>query len=474
MFGRGSLIEVKEIELSKRGKFLMLMPLFLLSISVFLRVPYTGLLGISLFSLFLYAKYEVNKISLEFVDEIPKGNKTVDEAFKTTHMIKSEKDLPIVVSLKNEKEFELVEEERKKEHLMKTNSHVDYKVVPKSRGYQHIGNLETWVYDPFKIYKKHVVHHIDMELIVNSSKEAIKKAQTYARRTHTEEFVKSTIQFTSKSNEFEGIRKYHPGDSLRDIHWKSLSKFQTMMTRVYEKLAPVGTHILLDTSPSMRRRLPDGKTKQEQAIYVSLEILKNFEILGHDIGMTAYDHKEVRFHQEPRSEKIAFRTLYEKVNELPGAIEHKNITLERYQDSLDLSSLNDKEKIFSQKLSGFVSGTKQDHIAGIISATDQLRSAGEDRKLVIIISDLEMNPQATIKAVEHLKKMQHTVWLVVPFSPWYEVKEVDEEILEKAYTEYEKLEKILYRLRKLETAIFELHPGKEGFMILEEWEEKKT
>ncbi len=467
--------EVKGLELSDRGKFLLLAPLSLFALSVLLREPYIALAGVSLFSIFLYARYEANTLDLKVEDKIPKGNKTVDEPLKAKHHIMCDKDLPIEVFSRPNKEFEVVEEdcflEKKK---MWTNSHFSYRIVPKSRGYQEIGKIKISLYDSFKLYKKSIEHDVDEEIMVNSSKEAIKKAKKYAKRTHTEEFVKSSIEFTSTSNEFEGIREYQPGDPLRNIHWKSLSKFQTLMTKVYEKLSPVGTHIMLDCSPSMRRRLPDGTTKLEQAIYVSLEILKNFEILGHDIGMTAYGHKNVYFHQNLSGDRVAFRRLYEKVNSLPGMIDQNEMTLDRYQDELDFSSLDDRERHFSEKLSEVVTGVRQDQIAGVLSALKQLSSASEKKKLVIIISDLEMNPQATIKSIEHLKEIQNLVWLVVPFSPWYEVEDVDEEVLEKAYMEYEKLENILQKIKKLETSIFELHPGKEGFMILEERREKRT
>jgi len=467
------LSEVKSIELSKRGKFLLLFPILLFAVSFLLTEPYIGLIGISLLSLFLYARYEIGESSIEVKDKIPKENKTVDESFEIEHVIKSDKNLPILLSLQTRKDLELDKDDIKKEKML-TNSSVSYSLVPKSRGYQNVGKLSVSIFDTLELYKKSIEHQINEVVRVNSSPEAVKKAKKYARRGETTEMRRSSIEFRMKSNEFEGIRRYQPGDSLRDIHWKSLSKFQTLMTKQYEKLAPVGAQIFLDCSPSMRRRTSEKTTKLEQGIYVSLEILKNFEMFGHDIGMTAYDHKDVRFHQAPSSESIAFRSLYEKVTDLPGPVDSDEISLERYQDSEYLSSLNEEEKRFSKKLSEFVSGIKQDQIAGVLSAVNQMKSVGEKKKLIIIISDLEMNPQATLKAVEHLKEMQHIVWLLVPFSPWYEILEVDENVLEKTYKEYEKLEKIIYRLKKLDVSIFELHPEKEGVMILEDWEEKKT
>ncbi len=465
--------EVKGIELSGRGKFLLLVLISLFAVSFLLQNPFITLAGVVIFSLFLYARYEANILNLEVEDKIVKGNKTVDEPFEIKHQIKCDKDLPIEVSLMPNKNFDLKEDpiEDKK---MSTNSPFSYKVIPKSRGYQEIGKISVSLYDTLRLYKKYVEYPIQDEVMVNSSKEAIRKAKKYSKRTHTEEFVKSTVDFTSTSNEFEGIREYQPGDPRRNIHWKSLSKFQTLMTRVYEKLSPAGAHIMLDSSPSMRRRLPNGTTKLEQAVYVSLEILKNFEMLGHDIGMTAYGYKKVHFHQDPSGERVAFRQLYDKVNDLPGDIDPKELSLERYQSSLDFSSLGEEERRFSEKLSEFVTGKRQDQLAGVLSAMKHIQTTGEKKRLVIIISDLEMNPQATIKAIEHLKEMQNIVWIVVPFSPWYEVEKVDDKVLEKAYNEYEKLENILQRIRKLEVSIFELHPGKEGFMILEERREERT
>jgi len=462
-----------EAKLSKRGQIFFILPILLVGISIFIEEPYFAVTAAFLFSLLFYSRFEMSNCSVEIEDKITDDNKTVDESFKVEHTVKSERELELVLSKVPKEEFEIVEDNENKEKLS-TGSNISYKIKPLSRGYHRLGKLTGWIYDPLKLYKKPIEHDIEPEVIVQSSKEAIKKAKTYSKRSYAEEFVENPFAFTVRSNEFEGIREFQPGDSLRDIHWKSFSKFQKLMTRVYERVSPIGTQIFLDCSPSMRRRLPNGTTKLDHSIYISLQMLKNFDILGHDIGMTAYDHKDIIYHQNPDSGMAAFRRLYEKVSDLPGAIDSKNISIERYQSSLDLDELKEEEKHFAERVGKFISTSSRKYLSGVLSSVDQIKARGEKRKLVIIISDLEMQPQATLKAVEYLKEMKNEVWLIVPFSPWYEVTKVDQETLENSYREYEKLEMILEKMKQLGCLIFELYPDKEGITILEEWGERKT
>ncbi|MEF8832229.1 MAG: DUF58 domain-containing protein [Candidatus Thermoplasmatota archaeon] len=461
---------MREIEMTLRGKILILLPIFLISIGTFVGEPYIAVAASFLFSLLFYSKFQIKNCSLEFEDRVSEGNKTVDEFFKVEHRIRSEKTLEVKISKDLKEEFESVEEDTEKK--IQTDSQVSYKIKPKSRGYHTIGKLTGWLYDPLKVYKKSIEHKIELEIVVQSSKEAIKKAKTYSKRSYAKEFVEDPFVFTVSSNEFEGIREFQPGDSLRDIHWKSFSKFQKLMTKIYERISPIGSHILLDCSPSMRRRLSDGTTKLDHSIYVGLQILKNFDLQGHKIGMTAYNHKDVIFHQELDSGKSVFQRMYDKVTDLPGAVKSKNLKTERYETPLEIDEIDEREKDFSDKISQFTSIAGSKSLSGIILSVDQIRTQVKEKRLIIIISDLEMHPLATLKAVEYLKKMKNEVWLIVPFGPWYEVKEVDQKILERSYREYEKLEKILRKMERLGCSIFELYPDKEGVEILEERGEK--
>ncbi|MFP4000833.1 MAG: DUF58 domain-containing protein [Thermoplasmata archaeon] len=464
--------DLGEIELSSRGKFFLILIFVMVAISVFREQPYLVVTAAFLFTIFFYSRFKLLKSSVKIEDRVSEGNKTVGEPFRVEHAVRGERGFDLVLSKAHPEEFE-IEDENEGETELTTDSEFSYRLTPLSRGYHRLGKLEGWLHDPLDFYRKQIEHEIQTEVVVQSSKEAIRKAKTYSKHSYTEEFIEEPFAFTIRSNEIEGIREFQPGDSFKDIHWKSSSKFQKLMTRVYERMSPMATQILLDCSPSMRRRLPNGTTKLDHTIYVALQILKNFDLLDHDIGMTAYEYTDILFHQKPDSGKAVFRRLYERVSELPGSIEPYKLSIEKYESSVDTGELDEKEKRFSQKISQFSSIPRRDHISGILSAVDHIRVQGGEKKLVIIISDLEMQPQSTLKAVEHLKKSDDEVWIIVPFSPWYETNEIDEETLEKTYREYEKLENMLAKLERLSCSIFELYPDKEGIAILEEWGERK-
>jgi len=458
--------------LSKRGRTFIVLPIVMIAISILVREPYVAIMAAFLFSILFYSRFELSQCDVEIDDKISEGNKTVDEYFKIEHVLKGEKELDLVLTKSLEDDFEISEDIEQEEKLS-SGSVLSYDVKPISRGYHRLGKLTGWLYDPLGIFKKSIDHDIQEEIVVQSSRDAIKKAKTYSKRSDVKELAKNPLAFTTRTNEFKGIREFQPGDSLRDIHWKSSSKFQKLMTRIYERVSPTGVHIFLDCSPSMRRRLQGRSTKLDHAANVGLQILKNFDLKGHEIGMTAYDHKDILFYQDLESSKSKFRTIYEKVSGLPGSIESKNLSIDRYEDSLDIRDLEESEKIFSKKINQISSLSGRENISGVLSSVDQIRVQSEEKRLIIMISDLEMQPQETIKGIRYLKKMGNKIWVIVPFSPWYEVEGKDEETLEAVYREYDKLENILERLKYLDCEIFELHPDKEGISLLEEWGETK-
>ncbi len=463
-------------ELTTRGRVLLLVPIFLFVVGVLLQSPFTIISGAGLFSIFIYSQYVIGDTpDISVKDEVASGLKYVDEPFYVKHILEPESPVRLDIEPALGDEFSL-EEGPEFEGLITKKKIISYPLVPKSRGHHELGGLKGWIYDPFRIFRTEFEHDIVPSVAVSSSKEAIKKAQTYAKSKHAEEFIVTPSKFYMRSNEFDGIREYQPGDPMRDIHWKSFSKFQRRMTKTYQNISPIDCHVMIDCSPSMRRKLPDGTTKLEQSIYVGLEILKNFELLGHGIGFTAYDHKNILYHQDPESKKRSFEKIYALMTELPGSIETDEEPVQRYEHiwTGKVEGLDEEEKRFSEKVSQFISQFSQKEIAGILYAVDRLKLLDEKEKLVIILSDLETNPNAIIRGVEKLRKRKNEAWTIVPFSNWYEATDVDEETLERAYKDYEKLEEIIHQLKKLDTSIFELHPQKEGLRIMEEWEARKT
>lgn len=450
-----------EIKVCERTKYLVLVPLSLLGLGALLREPYVSLTGVLLLSLFLYARYEISNIDVDIESHTFNGNKMVGEPFEIEHKIRSDKRAPVKVVSDFDESFEMVKEP---DGDKQPGSTFSSRIIPNKRGYQNIGKFQVRVKDPFGFYAKTEEHNIDLELIIHPSREDIQKAKNFTDRI---EMLARTVHFTVQSQEFETVREYHPGDSAKDIHWESLSKFQKLMSKKYEQREPVDVYVFLDCSLPMRRKLPDGTSKLEHAIHVSLQMLKNFQLLGHNIGMIAYDHKNVLFEEGTRGEKTLFKRLYEKVNDLPDPVDNLGKTFDRYDPEVFKSADEDR---FSKKMKTFDPDPLSTEI---LPAMTQLQKTRGEKNLVIMISDIEKSPRATAESIDRLREEHNLVWLIVPFGPWYDVQKVDEQVLEKTYQEYERLEEILDYLRELDTKIFELYPDKDGLMILEERLEEK-
>ena len=453
-----------EAQLTKRGRILILVPVYLMVLGFLLQNPFTVLIAASLLSFFIYSRIYLYKAysTFQLKETLGSGMKTVDNDFILRQDIQTRRPLLIKAQPSNEEGI-LVKSEIKE--YAYTPVEYRHRLNPHRRGYLKVGGLRGWVFDPMKLYTIHIDIAPDNTVTIHSSKDAIRRARSYAKRSHIEELVKDFHMYTTTSGELEEIREYNPGDRLRDMHWKSFSKFQRYMTKVYEKMAMVQVHVLLDCGPSMRRYTHTEANKLEHSIFVSLEILKKFEIAGHDISFTAFDHKSLLTHHPPSHRGGTYQTIFEGMSDLPPPIRSDGYTGMRYSEEVDQSVLLEAEKEFAKRVGGVLGGAPGE-ISGIVNAVRTIGGKVNKRKLVVIISDLEMNVGLTVKAVEKLKALGNVVWVIVPFSPWYEVKDPTVDHLEMAYNDYENMERSLLKLHRAGASVFELFPKKEGLKIL--------
>lgn len=447
-----------------RGRILLLVPIYLLVGGFILQNPYLPVISAGIFSLFLYSRYHFGRSDKEIhlENEISSGEKYADEKFHLSQKILSKHPLYFEFELGCTDDIE-VQSDKKFSGTIYPSKEIKHELVPKGRGNKRLGDLKGYIYDSMKLYKEEFYKKGDQEITVHSSKDAIKRAHRYAKRVKSELQTKDISRFITRTAELDTIRDYQPGDRMRDIHWKSISKFQKLMTKTYEKRAPVECQILLDCSPSMRRGKKDEASKLEHSIFIALELLKNFELSGHDFGLTVFDHKRTLYHHPPDHKRETFQRIYKDLSGLPGKVDSEGY--ERTDYEVEKSIEERSEEDFTKIVGDFFSSSKKGELAGILSATQKIkRRSGSS--LVIIMSDLETSTRSFIKAVENLKRMDITLWVIIPFSPWYLVDEITDEKLENTYEDYEELERVVHELQRLEVSTFLLHPSTKGIKIL--------
>ncbi len=454
-----------EIEMTLRGRLLLLVPIYLLAGGFLLQNPYLPVISAGIFSLFIYARYHFGRADREIKveNEVSGGEKYADEKFYLYQDIRSDHPLYFELELDVSEDIH-VDSDKEFDGEIYSTVKIKHELLPKSRGNKTLGALSGYVYDSMKLYKEEFYRDGDQEVTVHSSKKAIKKAQKYSKRLKSDLELRDLNKFIISTSELDTIRDYQPGDRMRDIHWKSMSKFQNLMTKTYEKRTPVDYQIMLDSSPSMRRGRKDGVSKLEHSIYITVELLKNFELSRHDFGVTVFDHKKTIYHQPPSQKRDTFQRIYKNLSNLPGKINTSGYKRTNYTMSREKGDRSEQD--FTKTVGQFFS-TKGE-LAGILSAVQRVRRDQKSASLVIIISDLETSTGSFLKGVENLKKMDREVWVIVPFSPWYLMEDITEENLENAYRDHEELEHILYELHRLDIFTFLLHPSTEGIDILRE------
>ncbi len=442
---------------------MLLVPLYLFIGAFFFTNPFMALVGVAFLSLFIYTRSYLIRMAktLEIETHIEGENAYVDEDLHISQIIGSEGSL--FLTLEPGDDMKIVGEGMIKKKI-EGKKLVEYSLKPSTPGKTEVGAFTGTLYDPMEFFKLDMEHPHKKRVIVYPSKEAIRHAKAYAHRVHLEELVEDIQRFNTTSGELEEIREYQPGDRLRDMHWQSISKLGKLMTKVYEKMALLECCIFLDMSPSMRR----GDRKINHATFITLELLKELELSGHGIGLTVYDHRDVIFHQRPEHKRTAFPRIYQAMSDLLPPREAVEYLNQRYDKEITTQALRDAETQFAERVSRLRHGTASPGTGGLVGAVREIKKQGNKRSLVIFITDMETEPGLIIKSTEKLRALNHVVWVVILFSPWYDVDVVTKENLERAYNDYLNIEKIRVKLHRGGARVFEVYPGKEGLRILEE------
>ena len=282
-----------------------------------------------------------------------------------------------------------------------------YVLEPKVRGEYPIGPLSVTVKDRLGFNSvERIVPNSVSEILVYPPYEDIKRIEILgSKRSLQLNYGLQRSKQKGLGSEFYGMRKYVFGDQFRLIDWKASARTQTLIVKEFESERDVTVMIIVDSSNSMAGGAIEN-TKFEYAIRACMLLTKVALTRRDNVGVFTF------------SDKRNFNFLK------PGSGD------DHFYQVLD-----------------FVAKVKPQGKSRMLEAIDYLCRRFQKRSLIFLISDLEGEVKEISQAIRKLVPFNHTIIIINPFSPWFEIHEIDLSSTDKALAEAISEEMMEYILR---------------------------
>ena len=270
-----------------------------------------------------------------------------------------------------------------------------YVLEPKVRGEYAIGPLSIIVKDRLGFNSlERIVPDSVTDILIYPPYEDIKRIEILgSKRSLQLNYGVQRSKQKGLGSEFYGMRKYVFGDQFRLIDWKASARHQKLIVKEYESERDVTVMVLVDSSETMAGGAIEN-TKFEYAIRACMLLTK--------VALT-------------RRDNVGVFTFSDKKN-------------------FNFLKPNGGEEHFYQVLD-FVARVKPEGKCKVVEAIDHFTRRFQKRSLVFLITDLESNPKEISEAIRKLMPFNHTVIIINPFSPWFEIHEIDLSSTDKALAE---------------------------------------
>ncbi|MFX1358121.1 MAG: DUF58 domain-containing protein, partial [Promethearchaeota archaeon] len=270
-----------------------------------------------------------------------------------------------------------------------------YVLEPKVRGEYPLGPLSITVKDRLGFNSvERIVPNSVSEILVYPPYEDIKRIEILgSKRSLQLNYGLQRSKQKGLGSEFYGMRKYVFGDQFRLIDWKASARTQQLIVKEFESERDVTVMIIVDSSNSMAGGAIEN-TKFEYAIRACMLLTKVALTRRDNVGVFTF------------SDKKNFNFLQ------PGSGE------DHFYQVLD-----------------FVAKVKPQGRSRMVEAIDYLCRRFQKRSLIFLISDLEGDVKEIGQAIRKLVPFNHTIIIINPFSPWFEIHEIDLSSTDKALAE---------------------------------------
>ena len=314
-----------------------------------------------------------------------------------------------------------------------------YVLEPKVRGEYPLGPLSVIVKDRLGFNAlERIVPDSVTDILIYPPYEDIKRIEILgSKRSLLLNYGIQRSKQKGLGSEFYGMRKYVFGDQFRLIDWKASARTQKLIVKEFESERDITIMILVDSSETMAGGAIEN-TKFEYAIRACMLLTRVALTRRDNVGVFTF------------SDKKNFNFLK------PGGGE------DQFYQVLD-----------------FVAKVKPQGKCKMLEAFDYFIRRFQKRSLIFIISDLEADVKEINTAIRKLIPYNHTIMIINPFSPWFEIHEIDLSSTDKALAEAiseEMMEHILsinQEIRKLGVNLSSVGPDDMMHLVLKNYLEAK-
>jgi uncharacterized protein (DUF58 family) len=314
-----------------------------------------------------------------------------------------------------------------------------YVLSPRARGEFALGPIECTIRDRlgFNAEKRTVPNSIT-DIVIYPPYEDIKRLEMMgAKRAMNMSFGIHKTRQTGTGNEFRGLRQYVFGDQFRTIDWKASMRAQKLIVREFESEKNISTIILIDSSESMGGGAAEN-TKFEYSIKAAMLLAKIAMGQRDMVGLATFSDKKHFRWLRPSTKSTHFYDIVDFLG--------------------NVSPKGDKNIYWSM---------------------EEFTRTYHKRSLIFLISDLEVASKDILAAIRKLRTFGHIIILIAPFSPWFEIHELELTATDKALAEaiseemMQHVVQVKKDAQKLATPVISVAPDDIFNVIMSEYEEAK-
>jgi len=270
-----------------------------------------------------------------------------------------------------------------------------YILQPRVRGEYPFGPLSVIVKDRLGFNsEERIVPKSVTKILIYPPYEDIKRIEILgSKRTLNLNYGLQRSKMKGLGSDFYGMRKYAFGDQFRLIDWKASTRHQKLIVKEYESERDVTVLIIVDCGESMAGGSIEN-TKFEYAIRATMLLTKISLTRKDSVGVFLFSDKKNYYFKEPNSGSDHFYQVLD-----------------------------------------FVAKVKPTGKSNLEEAMNFIAKRFQKRSLVFLITDLEQPTEDIIKGIKKIVMWKHSLVIISPFSPWFEIHEVDLSSSDKALAE---------------------------------------